>query len=163
MSDTLSPFAPDRALLAHLKRPAAATRLWLLTHHQSASAGAAVYNQTTGLKPAFWPHVLIRKTHEKTGVSAGVIDPRFSRDRFSILATTRSDKLANGQTPRSLLEGLYNAIAQDLRTFAPTNTATGRVSRPKIANHAAERDYPAQGIPGVTIYELGFEVVFISS
>lgn len=106
---------------------------------------------------------MIRKTHEHTGLAAGVTNPRFSRDRFAILATVRSDKLAQDQSPRSLLEGLYLAIAQDLSTFAPTDTATGRVARPKIANHAVERDYAAQGIPNVTMSELGFEVVFISS
>lgn len=162
-AEVLSPFAPDRALLAHLTRPAAASRVWLLTRHQSATGAGAIYRQTEGLKPAFWPHVLIRKSHEKSATTAGRVETRWSRDRFCIVATVRSDKLRTGETPLAALEELQKAIGRDLLSFTGAPTATGRISRPRIANHAYERSYAAQGLSDVQIHELGFEIVFISS
>lgn len=161
--EILDPFAPDRALQAHLTRPSAATRVWLLQRHQSSTGAGAIYRQEEGLKPTFWPHVLIRKTHEKSANAAGLVNPRFSRDRFAIVATVRSDKLQAGETPRMLLSGLHAAIGRDLLSFTGAQTQTGRISRPRIDNHACERSYAAQGMSDVIISELGFEVVFISS
>ena len=158
----LSPFTPERAIIAHLANNGSYTRAALIA---LGVAGDAIYKRVDGLNPTTWPHVVISKQHRHTRGGAGR-GPRQSHDLFTICAAIRTDKLGAGQAPGALLEPLAIAIQKDIAAFEFSEVSSGKVYKPRISNHAYERSYPVSGAAtGATVFlhELGVEAFFVST
>ena len=154
----MSPLTLDRAIARILNGPGSATRAALL----ATGKGGGVYRLKTGLKPAAWPHVIYEKIPAGVRrVHAGV--PRLVGDVVRVVATVRSDLLLPGQSALETLEPIATAILADLSEARCTETATGRVFQSHIRDPRYERDYAAGEDSGVSIQEMGVEVVFLSS
>jgi hypothetical protein len=157
---TYAPLTPDRAIAAILGDSESHTFAALLPHLEAANLTPeienGIYRMVDGLQPDVWPHVMIEKTPLGARVSAQQV--RFARNRFTIYAAMREDKLTNG-TLLSILDPIATAILRDLETSPGRAVGDGRMMRPNIETPDYES---SRTIGGITFQNLGVVARVIS-
>lgn len=140
----------ERAVGELLSAPDSHTRAALVA--AGVNPDQAIHLLESGLTPTQWPHVTIFKVPMQGRNSTGT--PRLARSKFKVVATTRSDKGGKYLS----LEAIDEAIGKDLAgTFK--ETTSGKVWRSHFGT-PIKRDYERNG---VTIYELGHEIVYLNN